>query len=49
VCGLVYKKYRMVATTTNSPTGIAKVMMDPARVQSLPKSARIKCCTPASC
>jgi len=49
VCGLVYKKYRIAATTTNRPTGIAKVMMEPARLQSLPKSARIKWCTPASC
>src|SRR5215467_4491386 len=34
---------------TKSPTGIANVMMEPARLQSLPRSARKNPCTPASC
>jgi hypothetical protein len=36
VCGLVYRKYSHVAATMNPPTGIAKVIMEPASVQSLP-------------
>jgi hypothetical protein len=44
----VYRKYRTAATTTNRATGIAKVMIDAARVQSLPTAARFNA-TAASC
>src|SRR5215475_7713829 len=48
VCGLVYRKYKTVATTRNRATGIAKVMIEAARVQSLPTAARF-IATAASC